>query len=313
MPKAPRVFDFDLQRFSNLITYGLENVYIAFKGVAQVESIQVTNECTLDEEITVTITAVALGLASPLAVKVALSAESHATPAQVASVVVNTLNNNSDFAAAMRAYRSNDTIYITTRVVAENDATMEIAFTVGTSGVTVGASTAVAAGTIGWGIPVHIPGAVRWTPTAQGQESTFYADNGPYFVITANNGYTGELEMALVPKAILAEMLGWEIDDNGMLVEISNATPKRFAMMGQIEGDAANGRFVYYDCQAARPSKEQKTKGETVEPNTDVLKLTVFPIEIDGREMVKGDLELSATNTAVYNGFFDAVYTPVFS
>jgi phi13 family phage major tail protein len=164
-----------------------------------------------------------------------------------------------------------------------------------------------------WKAPVAVPGAVRWTPEAQGESSTFYADNTSYFVITSNNGYTGELEMANVPDAIKAEMLGWEIDDNGMLVEIADARPKKFALMGEIQGDKRNRRFVYYDCQADRPAKELTTKGESVEPNTDVMNMSVSPIEIDNRMVVKGDLELSETNTTAFNSFFTTVYLPTFA
>lgn len=162
-----------------------------------------------------------------------------------------------------------------------------------------------------WGAPVAISGAVRYTPTAQGQESTFYADNGPYFVVTANNGYTAELELAMVPNDIKAQMLGWEIDDNGMLVELSDATPKEFALLGQVLGDQKNRRFVKYSCIASRPEKEEKTKGESIEPNTDVLKLTVMPIVIGGKRIVQGDMELSDTNATQYNAFFNSVYKPV--
>ncbi|MED4783442.1 major tail protein [Brevibacillus choshinensis] len=163
-----------------------------------------------------------------------------------------------------------------------------------------------------WKAPIPIPGAVRWTPEAQGESSTFYADNTAYFVISSNNGYTGELELALVPDAVLAEMLGWELDDNGMLVEVSNAIPKKFALMGQVQGDQKNRRFVYYDCQATRPAKERTTKGESIEVTTDVLNLTISPIEIEGKMVVKGDLELNDTNATAYNSFFTSVYKPVF-
>ena len=98
-----------------------------------------------------------------------------------------------------------------------------------------------------WKTPVAIPGAVRWTPTTVGEASTFFADNTAYFVVTSNNGYTGELEMALVPDAVLAEMLGWVIDENGMLVEVSDGIAKKFALIGQVQGDQKNRRFVYYD------------------------------------------------------------------
>lgn len=166
--------------------------------------------------------------------------------------------------------------------------------------------------TIAWETPIPIPGAVRLTPTAQGQSSTFYADNGPYFTITSNNGYSSELEMALIPDAILARMLGWQIDDNGMLVETSDAKPTPFALMGQVQGDQRNRRFVYYYNTAQRPAKEQTTAGETIEPNTDVLTMTSTPIEVNGRRIVKGDMELNDTNSAAYNAFFSAVTVPTF-
>lgn len=164
-----------------------------------------------------------------------------------------------------------------------------------------------------WETPIKVPGAVRWSPEVQGDSNTFYADDTDYFVITANNGYTGELEMANVPDEVLAEMLGWQIDDNGMLVELSDAIPKRFAIMGEVQGDKRSRRFVYYDCQATRPAKERTTKGESIEPNTDVLSMNVSPIEVDGRMIVKGDIELSDTNAAAFNSFFTSVYLPTFT
>jgi phi13 family phage major tail protein len=164
-----------------------------------------------------------------------------------------------------------------------------------------------------WKTPVPIPGAVRWTPTAVGDSTNFYADNTLYFSYTANNGYTGELEMANVPDAVLAEMLGWEIDENGALIEVSNAIPKHFALMGQIQGDKRNRRFVYYDCVASRPAKERQTKAESITPATDVLNLTISPIEIGGKMIVRGEMELSDTNGGAYNTFFSSVYVPTFT
>jgi len=142
---------------------------------------------------------------------------------------------------------------------------------------------------LAWKTPVPIRGAVRWTPTPVGETSTFYADNSPYFTITVNNGYTGELELANIPDTILAEMLGWEVDDNGMIVEIADALPKKFALMGQVQGDKRNRRFVYYDCQASRPAKERRTKEGNIDITGAVLNLTVSPVEINGKTVVKGD------------------------
>jgi phi13 family phage major tail protein len=164
-----------------------------------------------------------------------------------------------------------------------------------------------------WETPIPIPGAVRFTPTAVGESTNFYADNTLYFSYTANNGYTAELEMANVPDAVLAEMLGWEIDGNGALIEVSDAIPKHFALMAQVQGDKRNRRFVFYDCVASRPAKERQTKAESITPNTDVLNLTISPIEIGGKMIVRGEMELSDTNQTAYNSFFSAVYTPSFT
>ncbi|MBB5325201.1 phi13 family phage major tail protein [Anoxybacillus tepidamans] len=163
-----------------------------------------------------------------------------------------------------------------------------------------------------WETPIAIPGAVRFSPEPQGEESTFYADNGPYFSYTSNNGYTAELEMANLPDDILAEMLGWEIDANGMLVETTDGTPKEFALLGQILGDKKNRRFVYYRCKASRPSKEHSTRAESVEPATETLNIRILPIEVNGKNLVRGVMELNDTNATAYNSFFTSIYLPTF-
>ena len=163
-----------------------------------------------------------------------------------------------------------------------------------------------------WATPVAIPGAVNFSPSPEGEESTFYADDSVYFKVNTNNGYTADLEMALIPDAVLAEMMGWTVDTNGMLVEDANATPKSFALLGQISGDAKNRRFVYYNCTANRSEQEHATKGESLEPTTTTLSITILPVEVNGDLIVKGVIEPKddETNLAVYNAFFDAVIVP---
>ena len=159
-----------------------------------------------------------------------------------------------------------------------------------------------------WGAPIPIKGAVSFSTSPEGEESEFYADNTKYFIHTTNNGYTGELEMALVPDDVLAEMLGMTIDSNGMLVESADDEPKEFALMGQIQGDAKNRRFVYYRCKASRPGQESSTTEASVTPTTDTISLTILPLESD--KLIKGVIELNETNQAVYDAFFSQVILP---
>ena len=164
----------------------------------------------------------------------------------------------------------------------------------------------------GYAKPVHIPGAVNMALNAEGETNTFYADNIAYFAITSNNGYTGDLEMALIPDDVLAEMMGWEIDENGMLVEIADGKQKEFALLFEVSGNENNKRYVYYNCTSGKPNDEHETKGESTEPTTSTLTLTVTPTEIDGKKVVRGNLELSDTNEAAFNAFYDEVLMPKF-
>ena len=161
-----------------------------------------------------------------------------------------------------------------------------------------------------WEAPIHIPGVVNFSATPEGGESTFYADNIKYYVRQSNNGYTGDLEMALFPDAVLAEMLGWEIDTNGMLVEDADGVAKEFALMGQVQGDAQNRRFVYYRCTASRPTQSSATTTDSITPTTETLSLVILPLEHDKKKIVKGVIEPNETNQAIYDAFFDDVTLP---
>lgn len=141
--------------------------------------------------------------------------------------------------------------------------------------------------TEGYDTPTVIPGAVNLSLSAEGDTNIFYADNIAYFSMTSNNGYTGDLEMALIPDEVLAEMLGWEIDDNGMLIEVADGEQKEFALLFEVKGNEKNKRYVYYNCKASRPTQEYGTKGGTVEPNTQTLTVAITPIEIGDKTVVK--------------------------
>jgi phi13 family phage major tail protein len=164
-----------------------------------------------------------------------------------------------------------------------------------------------------WETPVALPGAVTYKPTAEGDEVKFYADDGLFFSATQNNGYSADLEMATVTDEIVADMLNWPIDDNGALIEDADALPTPFALIFEVQGDAKARRTVLYECRAARPEPEEKTKGASIEPRTETLKLTIVPIEVGGITTPKATLELSESNTSEYEGFFTEVYVPVIS
>ncbi len=156
--------------------------------------------------------------------------------------------------------------------------------------------------------PKAIPGAVSISLDAEGESNPFYADGIVYFRSTSNNGYSGDLEIALIPEWFRTEILREELDKNGVLVENSNvAETNKFALLFEFDGDVKSIRHVMYNCNATRPSIESETKEESIEPKTETLSLTADP-RSDG--LVKsrtGD----TTTQATYDNWYKAVYVPV--
>lgn len=162
--------------------------------------------------------------------------------------------------------------------------------------------------TYSYAAPKAIPGAVSISLSAEGESSPFYADGIVYFRTVTNNGYSGDLEIALIPEWFREEILQETLDDNGVLIEQSNnAESTKFALLFEFDGDVNAIRHVLYNCTASRPSIESETKEDTIEPGTETLSLTADP-RADG--MVKartGD----TTDTTTYNNWYTTVYEMV--
>ena len=160
-----------------------------------------------------------------------------------------------------------------------------------------------------YGTPKPVPGAVSISLEAQGETSPFYADDIVYFRTNANNGYSGDLEIALIPEWFRTDILQENDDANGVLVEKSDIGESvKFALLFEFTGDANGIRHVLYNCSSSRPSLESQTKEETIEPGTEKLTITADP---RGDGLVKsrtGD----STTPAIYNSWYSAVYTPKF-
>lgn len=155
--------------------------------------------------------------------------------------------------------------------------------------------------------PTAIPGAVSLSLEAQGEATPFYADDCEYYVSAGNNGYSGDLEIALIPEWFRTDILQETKDSNGVLVETSDGKQAvKFALLFEFAGDVKAVRHVMYNCTVARPAVGSQTKEDNVEPQTESLTITSKP-RTDGLVKSKtGD----TTATATYEGWYTDVYVP---
>lgn len=162
-----------------------------------------------------------------------------------------------------------------------------------------------AGGVLTYATPVAIPGAVSLSLEAQGDTNTFYADNIAYYTSTADNGYQGDLELALVPDDFRVDVLGETLDTKGFYVETSDGTQNEFALLFQFEGDESNVRHCLYRCSASRPAVNGQTREESIEPQTESITITAMARINDG--VIKSRCPESATDYATW---FSAVVEP---
>jgi len=164
-----------------------------------------------------------------------------------------------------------------------------------------------------YGTPTALPGAVSLTLNREGSDpEKFWADNIAYYVSPAvNGGYTGTLTLAKVPDQFKVDVLGEVVDDNGMQVELTDASSKDFALMYEVEGDKDKKRYVFFNCTAQRVAAPANTKSDSTTPDTQDLEFTAigkdFTLGGETQNVVKGSAN---TADAAFAGWYTAVPVP---
>ena len=159
-------------------------------------------------------------------------------------------------------------------------------------------------GTISFATPVAMPGAVSISLDPTGEPESFYADGVEYYVINNNQGYDGDLELAMIPESFRTDILKEEADSNNVLVENANSETGSFAL--EFDGDIRKIRHVMYNCSASRPTIESKTNEEDKEVQTETLTVKARPLANGYVKAKTGD----STTEEVYNNWYSEVYQP---
>ncbi|CDV96350.1 maj_tail_phi13: phage major tail protein, phi13 family [Desulfitobacterium hafniense] len=151
--------------------------------------------------------------------------------------------------------------------------------------------------------PVAIPGAVNLTLSPKGDKTEFYADDIAYYVSSANQGYEGSLEVALLPDTFKKDVLGYVADASGALFEDANANTKNIALLFEFSGDANATRHVLYNVAVERPNMESSTKTASKEVKTETMNITASPAVNTGYVKAKAE-----STDSSYADWFTDVY-----
>lgn len=156
-----------------------------------------------------------------------------------------------------------------------------------------------------FGTPEALPGSISMDLSAQGNTVALRADGITYYRSNSNNGYSGNLNLAMVPDWFKVKYLGEKLTETDKVqVENANAEPAPFALLFGFLGDKKNRRHVLYNCMASRPNVKGENKENQKEPDTESLPLTAVPLP-------NGDVKASTTvdtPETVYNGWMKAVW-----
>lgn len=153
--------------------------------------------------------------------------------------------------------------------------------------------------------PFALPGAVSLSLEPQGDIEKFYADGIVYYQSALNNGYEGDLEVAMITDEFREKIFKEDQDTKKVEFENINREFSSFALGFQVDGDSHHTLFWFYNCTATRPSAASATLEETKTPQTETVTVSCAP-DPDGNVRAK---TTEQTDEETLSSWFDSVYT----
>lgn len=160
--------------------------------------------------------------------------------------------------------------------------------------------------------PVHVEGTVAISMEPGVEEATSYADNDVWLQEQQDNGGSGTMsfydtESTPELRALIAELVGYEIAATGQTILSANKKPKPFAFMCEQPGHVLGRRRCLYYCRLGKPKTEANTNKESPEITQLDYGFTWKPITLPSGTRTSG--YDSFTGLSDYEEFFKTVNT----
>ena len=159
--------------------------------------------------------------------------------------------------------------------------------------------------------PKSLAGAVTGNLNPNGSMTPFFSDDGPTVVVTSQGLLELELGIDALEKEVAAEIFGWRIDSNGVLLEGDSANQPYIALGWRSETTDGGYKYVWlYKGKIQPPSEEYQTKGESVEIKSGSLNASFIKRDSDGEKKASVHSNDEDAEPTVLLDWFKQVYEP---
>lgn len=157
--------------------------------------------------------------------------------------------------------------------------------------------------------PKPIPGAITATVSPEVNSETLYADDQAAEVATALGGIELEINTKDLTAAVLKDLLGSTIDENGVLVDNKGDNPPYVALGWRSRKSNGQFRYFWYFKGKFVPSEEEfNTKEDSPSFQTPTITGTFLPKDTDGNWRARVDSDDEDVPAAVITNWFTEVY-----
>jgi phi13 family phage major tail protein len=162
--------------------------------------------------------------------------------------------------------------------------------------------------------PKPIPGAITGTVSPSTNTETLYADDQAWETASALGEIEVELNVADLPREVLADLLGATVDANGVLVQ-SKSDVAPYVAIG-FRSQKSNGKYRYFWLYKGKfqPNEEEfQTKEDSPSFQTPTITGTFIARQTDGKWRARVDEDETGVKPEVIQNWFSAVYdgTPI--
>ena len=168
-----------------------------------------------------------------------------------------------------------------------------------------------------YGTPSQLAKAISADLSVELNEATLYADDGQAEIVREFKSGTITLSVDEIGLDIVADLVGAEIDSNGVLISGDNDSAKPVAI--GFRARKSNGKYKYfwlYRVLFTIPATNLATKGDSITFSTPTIEGTILrrnKPDTSSKHPWKAEVTESESTKPIVEDWFDAVYEPTYA